>query len=261
LLDWLAVEFVESGWNVKHLLKLMVTSSAYRQTSTVREDLQQRDPYNLLLARQARYRLDAEIVRDNALACGGLLVSQVGGPSVKPYQPAGYWSLMNFPTREYQNDHGPSLYRRGLYTYWCRTFPHPGLIAFDAPSREECTVERPHSKTPLQALVLLNDPAYVEAARALAQRVVREGGRTIRDRIDFVYRQALMRKSRPEELKLLVELYDHQRRDYETDRQAASRLISVGELPAPKDIDAAELAAWTAITRVVLNLHETITRN
>src|SRR5207237_8814166 len=166
LLDWLAVEFRESGWDVKKVIKLIVTSDTYRQSSLPTEKLLHADPYNLLLARQGRFRLDAEMVRDNALAISGLLSRKVGGPSVKPYQPAGYWAMMNFPKREWQNDKGDDLYRRGLYTYWCRTFPHPSLVAFDAPSREECTVERPRSNTPLQALVLLNDPIYVEAARA-----------------------------------------------------------------------------------------------
>src|SRR5262245_15666522 len=153
LLDWLAVEFRESAWNVKHLVKLMVMSQTYRQSSQAGEAVRQRDPYNELLARQARFRLDAEIVRDNALAVSGLLVHGVGGPTVKPYQPAGYWALLNFPKREWQNDHGPNLYRRSLYTYWCRTFLHPSLAAFDAPTREECTVERPHSNTRLQGPV------------------------------------------------------------------------------------------------------------
>jgi hypothetical protein len=165
LLDWLAVEFRDSGWNVKHLVKLMVLSRTYRQTSAVPEAVRLRDPFNRWLARQGRFRLDAEMVRDNALAVSGLLVHKVGGRSVKPYQPAGYWSYLNFPRRDWQKDAGDDQYRRGLYTYWCRTFLHPSLVAFDAPTREECTVERPRSNTPQQALVLLNDPTYVEAAR------------------------------------------------------------------------------------------------
>src|SRR5262249_26979879 len=171
LLDWLAVEFRASGWGVKHVGKLMVMSETYQQPSKATEEIKQADRYNLLLARQARFRLDAEVVRDNALAVSGLLVRRVGGKSVKPYQPPGYWAHLNFPVREWQNDSGESLYRRGLYTYWCRTFLHPSLLAFDAPSREECTVERARSNTPQQALVLLNDPSYVEAARVLAERI------------------------------------------------------------------------------------------
>src|SRR5437762_10028850 len=163
-------------------------SKAYQQSSQVPADLRLRDPFNHLVARQARYRLDAEMVRDNALAVSGLLVSKVGGRSVRPYQPPGYWAHLNFPKREYQNDKGDDLYRRGLYSYWCRTFLHPSLAAFDAPTREECTVERPRSNTPLQALVLLNDPTYVEAASALARRVLTEGGTSAEKRVRWVFR-------------------------------------------------------------------------
>ncbi len=260
LLDWLAVEFRESGWDVKHIVRLMVTSRTYRQTSKVSEELKQRDPYNHLLARQARFRLDAETVRDNALAVSGLLARKVGGPSVKPYQPAGYWAYLNFPTREWDKSNGPAQYRRGLYTYWCRTFLHPSLLAFDAPTREECTVERPRSNTPQQALVLLNDPSYVEAARALAERAMREGGRGAEGRIQFVYRQALGREADPAELKVLAALYEQHARQYAADRRGAEIFLRVGDRPAPQDLPAPELAAWTSVARVVLNLHETITR-
>jgi hypothetical protein len=261
LLDWLAVEFQDSGWDVKHMVKLMVLSRTYRQSSAVSEQLRQRDPYNRLLARQAHFRLDAEMVRDNALAVSGLLARKIGGPSVKPYQPAGYWAMLNFPKREWQNDRDDALYRRGLYTYWCRTFPHPSLVAFDAPSREECTVERPRSNTPLQALVLLNDPIYVEAARALAERVLRQGGPDTPRRIEFVFRQALARKAQPAEVKLLAHLYEQHWRQYRADRPAAEALLGVGAHPVPGELDSAELAAWTSVARVILNLHETITRN
>jgi hypothetical protein len=260
LLDWLTVEFRESGYDVKRLLKLMVMSRTYRQSSLADEALRQHDPYNHLLARQNRFRIDAEMVRDNALSVSGLLADKVGGVSVKPYQPAGYWAMLNFPKREWLNDVGEGLYRRGVYTYWCRTFPHPSLVAFDAPSREECTVERPRSNTPLQALVLLNDPTYVEASRVFAERILK-GGDTTENRIEFAYRQALNRKPLPEEMKLLAELVEKHRKQYEADRASAEALLSVGARPAPKDVDAAELAAWTSIARVLLNLHETITRN
>ena len=174
LLDWLATEFVKSGWNTKAMLKLMVMSNAYRQSSVTTIEARERDPSNVWLARQNRFRLDAEFIRDNALSVSGLLAAKVGGPSAKPYQPAGFWSYLNFPPREWQSDKGENQYRRGLYTYWCRSFLHPSLFAFDAPTREECTNERSRSSTPLQALVLLNDPTYVEAARALAQRILKE---------------------------------------------------------------------------------------
>jgi hypothetical protein len=261
LLDWLAVEFRESGWNVKHMLKLIVLSNTYRQSSQVSEPLRHRDPYNLLLARQSRFRLDAEMVRDNALAISGLLSRKIGGPSVKPYQPAGYWSFLNFPKRDYFKDTGENQYRRGLYTYWQRTFPHPSLLAFDAPSREECTVERPHSNTPQQALVLLNDPTYVEAARVLAERILREAEGGIEQRIHFVFRQTLCRKAEPDEVKLLSALYQQHREEYRGNKASAEALLHVGDRPPPEDLSAVELAAWTSVARVVLNLHETITRN
>ena len=261
LLDHLAIEFVENGWDVKHMVRLIVTSGTYRQSSHAPESLRQKDPYNQWLARQGRFRLDAESVRDNALAVSGLLVEEVGGPNARPYQPAGYWSHLNFPKREYQPDHGDGLYRRGLYTYWCRTFLHPSLLAFDAPTREECTVQRNRSNTPLQALVLLNDPIYVEAARALAERILREPGETPASRFDGIYRAVLSRKPRPEEITVLADLLKKHRAEYRNDRDSALALIQTGERPVPADLDPAELAAWTSIARVVLNLHETITRN
>ncbi|HMC88308.1 MAG TPA: PSD1 and planctomycete cytochrome C domain-containing protein [Gemmataceae bacterium] len=261
LLDWLAVEFRDSGWNVKHMIRLMVLSATYRQSSAVNELLRQRDPYNGLLARQGRFRLDAEMVRDSALAVSGLLAGEVGGPSVKPYQPAGYWAMLNFPVREWQKDQGENLYRRGLYTYWCRTFPHPSLVAFDAPSREECAVERPRSNTPLQALVLLNDPTYVEAARAFAERIIRKGGDTPEQRIQFAYRQALCRSAQPEELRVLASVLGKHLEQYTADQKAAAALLHVGNHPAAKDLTLPELAAWTSVARVILNLHEIITRD
>jgi hypothetical protein len=261
LLDWLAVEFRESGWDVKHLVKLIVLSDTYRQTSAVSEPLRQADPYNLGLARQGRFRLDAEMVRDNALAVSGLLVHRLGGRSVKPYQPAGYWAHLNFPTREWQKDSGEDLYRRGVYTYWCRTFLHPSLLAFDAPSREECTAERPRSNTPQQALVLLNDPSYVEAARVLAERIVRQGGKEPEAHIQFAYRRVLQRPARPAEVKLLTALHARHLEQYRKDVAAAAALLKTGDWPAPQGLDLPELAAWTSVARVLLNLHETITRN
>jgi hypothetical protein len=261
LLDWLAIEFQTSGWNVKHVLKLMVMSSTYRQSSRADLALRQREPGNLWLARQGRFRIDAEMVRDNALAISGLLSRKIGGPSVKPYQPSGYWRFLNFPTRTYQADHGPNQYRRGLYTYWQRTFLHPSLKAFDAPTREECTVERPRSSTPLQALVLLNDPTYVEAARVFAERIVKEGGATMAERLNWAYRHAVSRNVKPEEVRLLSELHAKHRAEFAKDAQAAQKLVNTGDRPAAKDVDVAELAAWTSVARVILNLHETITRN
>jgi hypothetical protein len=261
LLDWLAAEFIASGWDVKHMVKLMALSSTYRQSSHAAKELRERDPGNQWLARQNRFRLDAEMVRDNALAISGLLSPKIGGPSVKPYQPDGYWQYLNFPKREYHNDHGEDLYRRGLYTYWQRTLPHPSLTAFDAPSREECTVERPRSSTPLQALVLLNDPTYVEAARAFAERIIKEGAKTLAQRLSYAYRLALSRDIKVAEQKVLTALYEKHLGEYRTDKTAAEKLVKTGERPVPSNMDVAELAAWTSVARVILNLHETITRN
>ncbi|HEX3446820.1 MAG TPA: DUF1553 domain-containing protein, partial [Isosphaeraceae bacterium] len=191
----------------------------------------------------------------------GLLVNKIGGPSVKPYQPAGYWSLLNFPVRDYISDHGESQYRRGLYSYWQRTFPHPSMIAFDAPSREECTAERPRSSTPLQALVLLNDPSYVEAARVFAARIIRHGGGSFPEKLAWAFRTALSREVQPEEVRVISKLYTKHMKDYKCDKQAAKQVVSVGESPVPTDLDIGDFAAWTSVARVILNLHETITRN
>jgi hypothetical protein len=269
LLDWLAVDFRESGWDIKRIHKQMVMSATYRQSSqgaaATAARAREIDPNNRLLSRQNRFRLDAEFVRDNALAISGLLSRRVGGPSVKPYQPAGYWANLNFPRREWQNDQGEDLYRRGLYTYWCRTFLHPSLAAFDAPSREECVAERPRSNTPLQALVLLNDPTYVEAARALAARALTPAtvGANADDATRFVYlfQRATQRAPRPDETKLLSELLSRHREHFQGNAAAAQELLKVGAAPSPPDVPPAELAAWTSVARAVMNLHETVTRN
>jgi hypothetical protein len=260
LLDWLAIEFMDGGWDVKKAVKLIVTSSAYRQTSKPSKELRERDPYNRLIGSQSRWRLDAETVRDNALAVSGLLIRRIGGDSVKPYQPRGYWSFLNFPTREWENDKGEEAYRRGLYTWWQRTFIHPGLMAFDAPTREECCAERARSNIPQQALVLLNDPTYVEAARTFADRIVKDGGATAADRIGYAFRRALARKPTAKELEVLTELQKKHLEQYKMDPKAAEQALAVGQVPVPKDRDTVELASWTSVARAILNLHETITR-
>jgi hypothetical protein len=260
LLDWLADEFIHSGWDVKHMVRLIVTSRTYRQSSAVRPDLMARDPYNRLYARQTPLRLDAEFVRDVALAACGLLSDRVGGRSVRPYEPRGYLAALNFPRREWSADLGEDLYRRGLYTQWQRTFLHPSLLAFDAPTREECTASRAVSNTPMQALVLLNDPIFVEAARVFAERIMRHGGATFDDRLQFAFRCALSRSPRAEEVAILRRLYHSRRARYSADRTAGERLISVGEAPVPKDLGVVEMATWASIARTILNLHETITR-
>ncbi|MEZ6072796.1 MAG: PSD1 and planctomycete cytochrome C domain-containing protein [Pirellulales bacterium] len=259
LLDWMAVEFVESGWDVKHMVRLIVTSSAYRQSSDVSPELRQRDPYNRLIARQSRFRLDAEFVRDNALAISGLLVDRVGGESVRPYQPFGYYAHLNFPKRTYHHDSDDRQYRRGVYVHWQRTFLHPALLAFDAPSREECTADRPRSNTPLAALVLLNDPSFVEAARVLAAQMVRTGA-TVGQRIDWAFRRAVARDATDEERAVLTDLYARHLAHYVHDPDAALEVGDNGKAPLPDDIDPVELAAWTSVARTILNLHETITR-
>ncbi len=261
LLDWLAVEFRESGWDVKHMIELIVNSRTYRQSSQVTPAIEERDPTNKWLARQTRFRLDAELVRDTALAISGLLVTKIGGASAKPYQPEGYYGALNFPKREYVPDIGEGLYRRGVYTHWQRTFLHPSLAAFDAPAREECTANRPTSNTPLQALVLLNDPTYVEAARVFAQKIAAEGGANFSARIGWAFARALARPPTALETRLLDELFRKQRERYRNDEPAARELTSVGSARATDKIPPAELAAWTSVARTILNLHETITRN
>ncbi len=261
LLDWLANEFTESGWDVKGMVRRMVMSEAYRRSSNVSEEKRLQDPGNRWLARQSRFRLDAELVRDNALALSGLLCERIGGPSVKPYQPPGYWIFLNFPKRDWEADRGPDRYRRGMYTYWQRMFLHPSLLAFDASTREECVVERPRSNTPLQALVLLNDPSYVEAARAFAVRMIREGGTDPKSRIERGFQLALSRAPRAREMPVLVALFEQHYDQYRADPAAAAALLAAGLAPVPLDIDPVELAAWTSVARVLLNLQETLSRS
>ncbi len=261
LLDWLACQFIDDGWDIKGMLKRMVMTETYRESSAAPESARQRDPANRWLAHQNRYRLDAELIRDGALACSALLTGEIGGRSVKPYQPAGYWSFLNFPRRDYVIDQGENQYRRGLYTYWQRTFLHPSLLAFDASTREECVVQRPRSNTPLQALVLLNDPSYVEAARGFAARVIREAGADPQARLDRAFRLAVSRPPRPEEVSVLMNLLTRHYNQYAENPGAARALLSAGQSPIPADIDPAELAGWTSLARVLLNLHETITRS
>jgi hypothetical protein len=260
LLDALAVEFVERGWDVKHMVKLIVTSRTYRQTSLESPALHERDPENRLYARQSRFRLPAEAIRDNALAVSGLLVPDVGGGPAKPYQPAGYYRHLNFPKREYASHTDPRQYRRGVYTHWQRQFLHPMLRAFDAPSREECTAQRPRSNTPLAALVLLNDPTFIECARVLAQRALAEGGKADADRLVWVFRQATCRNPDEFERGVLLKLLAKNRAEYKADPKAAGELVKIGLAPVAKDADIPELAAWTAVCRAVLNLSEVMTR-
>lgn len=260
LLDWLASEFIRTGWDIKGMLKLMVTSNTYKQSSVSTKVGREKDPTNTWLARQNRFRLDAEFVRDNALAVAGLLNAKIGGPSTKPYQPAGYWSYLNFPRREWEADKSADQYRRGLYTYWCRSFLHPSLAAFDAPSREECTNERTRSSTPLQALVLLNDPTYVEAARTFAASVMSDA-KGSPERIDLMFRRAVSRPATAEEVSVVTGLLEKHRQELKKDIDSTKKFLGIGLAPLPANVEATELAAWTSVARVILNLHETVTRN
>ena len=258
LLDWLAVEFVESDWNVKHLQKLMLMSATYQQNSQYTGLYDEVDPDNRLLSRASRFRLSAEGIRDNALAISGLLTDKIGGPSVRPYQPSDYYS--DKIGRGWDQSRGEDLYRRGLYTYWRRTTVYPAFQIFDAPSREFCTVNRPRTNTPLQALVLMNDPTYVEAARVFAQRILAEGGVSTESRFVFAFRTAVARAPAPQELEVLHQLYHQQYAIYEQDNEAAMKIVSSGESPVPEGLDQVEHATWTALASIILNLDETVTR-
>jgi mono/diheme cytochrome c family protein len=259
LLDWLATEFVRGGWDVKALQRLIVTSATYRQSSRVTKPLLQKDPENRLLARGPRLRLSAEVIRDQALSVSGLLVEQVGGPSVRPYQPEGLVKELT-GTEDYKQDHGPSLYRRSLYTFWKRTVAPPAMLTFDAAGRETCVVRETRTNTPLQALTLLNDVAFVEAARVLAQRVMMEGGATPEESLTFAFRLATGRRPRPAELRVLLDGFHEHLAHYRKDKQAALKLVNTGEFRRDEKLDVSELAAYTAVAGLILNLDEMITK-
>lgn len=259
LLDYLASKFVDSGWDTKKLVKSIVMTNAYRQSSNASLETLKTDPANELLSRQNRFRIDAEFVRDNALFVSGLLVDKVGGDSVKPYQPPGYWEHLNFPKRKYQSNQDENQYRRGLYAYWCRTFLNPSMSVFDAPSREEACVQRSRSNTPLQALVLLNDPTYVEAAQAFAEKILRTDG-DLEARLNYAFDTVLNRTASKLETQLLVQLFQNHKSEFSNDLEASKASTKIGLRNVPDDLDPTELAAWTSVARTILNLHETITR-
>jgi hypothetical protein len=260
LLDWLACEFRDSGWDMQHMIRLMVTSSTYRQGSSLRLDMREGDPSNRLLSSQNPRRLDAEFVRDNALAISGALNRELGGPSVKPYQPPDYYENLQFPSRNYVADADDRQWRRGVYMHWQRTFLHPMLANFDAPMRDECTALRNNSNTPQQALTLLNDPTFVEAARVFATRLLVSSAPDDADRLNRAFLLAVSRPAKKEESESLLGFLKAQREHFQANAADVEKSIHVGLKPAPADIDKAELAAWTTVCRVVLNLHETITR-
>jgi hypothetical protein len=270
LLDWLATEFIRNGWNLKAIRKLIVCSATYRQSSAIRNvprrtsgsglaNSQAVDPKNLLLSRAPRLRLPAETIRDQALAVGGLLVKDIGGPPVKPYQPEGLWLPISHQ-QAYVQDHGQKLYRRSMYTFWKRTIPPPAMTSFDAPTRETCIVKRSQSNTPLQALVLLNDTTFVEAARALAQRMITETVDDANQRIRYGFRLATARWPSAAELSILREGLDDYLESFQQDKRAAEVLLTVGESPSHGDAAADELAAYLMVASIILNLDETITR-
>ncbi|MCY3933770.1 MAG: PSD1 and planctomycete cytochrome C domain-containing protein [Acidobacteria bacterium] len=272
LLDWMATELVRQEWDLKALQKTIVMSSTYRQSSKATPELIERDPENRLLARASRFRLDAEVIRDGALAVSGLLVEKLGGPSVKPYQPPGLWREIGYESRGrfsagiFEQDHGEALYRRSLYTFWKRTVPPPNMLVFDAPNRETCVVERSRSNTPLQALVLMNDPQFVEAARVLAENLLAEN--VVAERaeagdaglVDGLFRRVLARPATAVERQAMLDLVADLRPRYERDTAAARALLRVGERPVDERISSAELAAWSVAASAVLNLDEAVTR-
>jgi hypothetical protein len=263
LLDWLAVEFRDSGWDMQKLFKLMVTSATYRQSAAVTPHALEKDPQNRLLSHAPRYRMDAEMIRDYALAASGLLVREIGGPSVKPYQPEGVWEavgMIGSNTREYKQDHGDRLYRRSMYTLWKRAAPPASMDILNAPNRETCAVRRERTDTPLQALVTLNDPQFVEAARNLAQLALKQGGKKIDGRLDVMARRLLARPLRPEEIQVarasLKDLLAH----YRAHVDDARKLISVGESRPDPSLEPSTLAAWTMLANEMLNLDEVLNK-
>jgi hypothetical protein len=260
LLDWLAVEYMKQGWDTKALLRLIITSATYRQSSKASPDLLKRDPHNRLLARGPRFRLEAEMVRDQALALAGLLSRKVGGPSVYPPQPDGLWQAAFNGERTWTTSNGQDRYRRGLYTFWRRTVPYPSMAAFDAPSREICAVRRVRTNTPLQAFVTLNDPVYVECAQALARRIMEEGGATAEDRARFGLRLCLARPPRDEQVKQVLDLYQSELAHYRKEAKEAVKLATDPLGPLPHGLDATEAAAWTVVANVLLNLDGVLTK-
>jgi hypothetical protein len=263
LLDWLAVEFRESGWDVKHMYKLMVLSAAYRQSAVVTPEKLEKDPQNRLLARGPRFRMDAEMVRDTALAGSGLLVEKIGGASVKPYQPPGIWSEVGMPggdTRDYKQDTGDNLHRRSVYTFWKRQAAPASMEIFNAPSRESCTVRRDRTDTPLQALVTLNDPQFFEAARHLAQSALEKAPTNAAARIDFMAERLLARPLRAPEKKIVLAGLGDFLRHYEEDTRDAADLLAVGDSKADAKLDKPAFAAYTMVANELMNLDENLNK-
>ena len=263
LLDWLAVDFRESGWDVKRFFKQLVMSATYRQAATTTPEKLEKDPANVLLSRGPRFRMDAEMIRDYALATSGLLVNKIGGPSVKPYQPEGVWeavAMKESDTHDYHQDTGEKLYRRSLYTFWKRSAPPASMDIFNAPSRETCTVRRERTDTPLQALVTLNDTQFIEAARNLAERALKEGGKTSRQRLNFVAERLLARPFRAEEMKVCESILEDLEKNYRENAADAEKLVAVGESKCDPSVNKSELAAYTMAVNQLMNLDEVLTK-
>jgi hypothetical protein len=275
LLDWLAVDFMEHGWDTKRLVRQIVTSATYRQSSSApgsaggpssQPNALPHDPANRLLARGPRSRLSAEFIRDSALKVSGLLVDRLGGPSVNPYTPGNLWREISHygstpaTAQTFEQDHGEKLYRRSLYTYWKRTVPPPNMVTFDAPNRETCIVARPSTTTPLQALVLLNDVQFVEASRAFAERIISHGDDDA-DRLRWAFMETTSRIPRDNESAVLIKALDRERKRYAADELTAREYLANGESPRNEQIPVAEHAAWSQIAALLLNLSETVTRN
>ena len=264
LLDWLAVEFIRRDWNVEQMHRLIVTSATYRQASIVTSALQQSDPENRLLARGPRYRLDAEVLRDQALSLSGLMVTKLGGRGVLPYQPPNIWEPVGFAssnTRNYKQGKGDDLYRRSIYTFLKRTAPAPFMTSFDAPSREQSCTLRGRSNTPIQALQLMNDVQHVEAARNLAQRILKEGGAKDDQRIQWAWRVATSRRPAMEEAQVVQNVLDGHRTRFTKDAEAAKKLIAYGESKADPKLKPVDLATWTLVANLLLNLDEVVNKN
>jgi hypothetical protein len=261
LLDWLANDFVGNGWNIKRTVRQIVTSATYRQQARILPDSYGKDPQNLFLARSSRFRLQGEFIRDFALSVSNLLVESVGGPSVKPYQPVNIWNEVSLNGGlRYKRDSGEKLYRRSMYTYWKRSAPMPNMLIFDAPTREKCMIQRPITNTPLQALVVLNDPQFVESARAFAQRIISEGDADERSRINFGFKLALSREATDEEFEVLKRVLNGQASAFTADKEKAKKFLSVGESARNESVNIVEHAAWTVIAQMILNMDETLTR-
>jgi hypothetical protein len=260
LLDWLATELPRQNWSLKAMHRLIVTSATYRQSSRATPQLVDRDPFNRLLARGPRFRLEAEMVRDNALAVAGLLNPKIGGPSVFPYQPDGVWAMPYSDDKWIVNTNG-NQFRRGLYTFARRSFPYAAFVTFDAPSREVCTERRPRTNTPLQALTTLNDPAFLAAAGGLARRIATEGGTQDRQRMVFGFETVLGRAPSKREVVAALELLEKARKRFAADTAAAEKLVAQAALPnGVSGASVSELAAWTVVANVLLNLDETLTK-